>query len=60
MLATLVRLQLALARMLDARDGQEAVEYALALFFLVFVTLVAVRFLGHKVSTALYNVANSV
>jgi Flp pilus assembly pilin Flp len=60
MLARFVRLQLALARMLDARDGQEAVEYALVLFFLVFVGLVAVRFLGHKVSTALYNVANSV
>ena len=60
MLTLFVRLQLSLTRLLDAEDGQEAVEYALVLFFLVFVILVATRFLGTKVTSVLSTVANSI
>ncbi len=60
MVSLYVRLQLVRSRMLDAQDGQEAVEYALVLFFLVFVILVATRFLGTKVTAAFLTVANSI
>ncbi len=60
MVSLYVRLQLVLSRMRDAQDGQEAVEYALVLFFLVFVILVATRFLGTKVTAAFLTVANSI
>ncbi|MGO9751676.1 MAG: Flp family type IVb pilin [Solirubrobacteraceae bacterium] len=60
MVSIYVRLQFALSRVLDAQDGQEAVEYALVLFFLVFVILVATRFLGTKVTSAFFTVANSI
>ncbi len=60
MLSLFVRLQLALARIFDAQAGQESVEYAMLLFFLVVLLLVATRFLGGKVFTALTTVANSV
>jgi Flp pilus assembly pilin Flp len=60
MLTLFVRIQLSLARMLDAQEGQELVEYALVLFFLVFVILVATRFLGTKVTSVLSTVARSI
>jgi Flp pilus assembly pilin Flp len=60
MVSLYVRLQLVRSRTRDAQDGQEAVEYALVLFFLVCVILVATRFLGSKVTAAFLTVANSI
>ncbi|MGO9974236.1 MAG: hypothetical protein ACLP01_15830 [Solirubrobacteraceae bacterium] len=62
MLSLYVRLQLVLSRLADAQgaeDGQEFVEYAFVMFFIVFVILVATRFLGSKVTSVLSTVANS-
>jgi Flp pilus assembly pilin Flp len=60
MLSLFVRLQLALARILVAQDGQELVEYAIVLFFLTVLLLTATRFLGGKVYSALTTVASSI
>ncbi len=42
------------------QEGQELVEYAMVLAFIMIVVLTATRFLGSKVSTAITHVANSI
>ncbi len=60
MLSLFVRLQLAFSRIRDAQDGQQAVEYAMVLFFIAVLLLAATRFLGGKVSAALSTLGHSV
>jgi Flp pilus assembly pilin Flp len=59
-LTLFVRLRLAFARLIAARDGQESVEYAMVLFFILFIILVATRFLSTRLSSVLNTIANSI
>lgn len=59
MLSIFIRLQLAVARTLRSDDGQGLTEYALILALIAVVALVALRFLGGKVTSELSTIANS-
>ena len=54
-----IKLQLAFARLLDEEEGQGLTEYALILALIAIVAIVALNFLGGKVTSALSTVGNS-
>jgi pilus assembly protein Flp/PilA len=60
MLKLFINMKLAIARMIEENDGQGLTEYALILALIAIVAVVALTFLGGKVTNALSTVANSV
>jgi pilus assembly protein Flp/PilA len=60
MLKLFINMKLAIARMIEENDGQGLTEYALILALIAIVAVVALTFLGGKVTDALSTVANSV
>jgi pilus assembly protein Flp/PilA len=60
MLKLFINTKLAIARMIEENDGQGLTEYALILALIAIVAVVALTFLGGKVTSALSTVANSV
>ena len=60
MLKLFINTKLAIARMIEENDGQGLTEYALILALIAIVAVVALTFLGGKVTNALSTVANSV
>jgi pilus assembly protein Flp/PilA len=54
-----IKLQLAFARLMDEEEGQGLTEYALILALIAIVAIVALNFLGGKVTSALSTVGNS-
>jgi pilus assembly protein Flp/PilA len=59
MISLYTKLQLVLARVLDDEDGQGLTEYALILALVAVIAIVALTFLGGKVSNVLSTIANS-
>ncbi len=59
MLKLFINMKLAIARMIEENDGQGLTEYALILALIAIVAIVALTFLGGKVTDALSTVGNS-
>jgi pilus assembly protein Flp/PilA len=59
MLKLFINIQLAFARLLDQDEGQGLTEYALILAFIAIVAILALTFLGGRVTRALSTVGNS-
>jgi pilus assembly protein Flp/PilA len=60
MLKLFINLKLAVERLLEEEDGQGLTEYALILVFIAIVAIVALQFLGGKVSSVLETVGSSI
>ena len=60
MLKLFINMKLALARLMDDEEGQGLTEYALILALIAIIAIVALTFLGGKVSNVLSTVANSI
>ncbi len=60
MLKLFINMKLALARLMDDEEGQGLTEYALILALIAIIAIVALTFLGGKVSDVLSTVANSI
>lgn len=60
MLKLFIDMKLALARLMDDEEGQGLTEYALILALIAIIAIVALTFLGGKVSNVLSTVANSI
>jgi pilus assembly protein Flp/PilA len=54
-----VRIQVAVAQLMRSDEGQGLTEYALILALIAIVAIAALTFLGHKVTSALSTVSNS-
>ncbi|HWE59311.1 MAG TPA: Flp family type IVb pilin [Solirubrobacteraceae bacterium] len=59
MLKLFINVKLAIARMIEEDEGQGLTEYALILALIAIVAIVALNFLGGKVTNALSTVGNS-
>lgn len=59
MLKLFITMKLAVARMIEEEEGQGLTEYALILALIAIVAIIALNFLGGKVSNALSTVGNS-
>jgi pilus assembly protein Flp/PilA len=59
MLKHFINMKLALARLMDEEDGQGLTEYALILALIAIIAIVALSFLGGKVSNVLSTIGNS-
>lgn len=59
MLKLFINMKLAFARLVDNEEGQGLTEYALILALIAIVAIVALQFLGGKVTSALSTVGNS-
>jgi pilus assembly protein Flp/PilA len=55
-----VRIQVAVAQLMRSDEGQGLTEYALILALIAIVAIAALTFLGHKVTSALSTVGNSI
>jgi len=60
MLKLFITLKLAFARMMDEEEGQGLTEYALILALIAIVAIVALKFLGGSVNSALSTVSSGV
>lgn len=60
MLKLFINMKLAVARLFDEEEGQGLTEYALILALIAIVAIAALTLLGHKVTSALSTVGNSV
>ena len=60
MLKLFMNMKLALTRLVDDEEGQGLTEYALILALIAIIAIVALTFLGGKVSNVLSTVANSI
>ena len=60
MLKLFINMKLALARLIEEEEGQGLTEYALILALIAIIAIVALTFLGGKVSNVLSTVANSI
>ena len=60
MLKLFINLNLAVQRLLDDEEGQGLTEYALILVLIAIVAIVALQFLGGKVSSVLETVGSSI
>ena len=60
MLKLFINMKLAIARLVEENDGQGLTEYALILALIAIVAIVALNFLGGKVSDALSTVGSSI
>ena len=54
-----VRIRIAVAKLVRSDEGQGLTEYALILALIAIVAIAALTFLGHKVTSALSTVGNS-
>lgn len=59
MLKLFINMKLAIARLVQEDEGQGLTEYALILALIAIVAILALTFLGGKVSNALSTVGNS-
>ena len=59
MLKLFINLNLAVQRLLDDEEGQGLTEYALILVLIAIIAIVALQFLGGKVSSVLETVGSS-
>jgi pilus assembly protein Flp/PilA len=59
MLKVFITMKLAISRMIEEEEGQGLTEYALILALIAIVAIVALNFLGGKVTDALSTVGNS-
>jgi len=59
MLKLFINMKLAIARFVENEEGQGLTEYALILALIAIVAIVALNFLGGKVTSALSTVGNS-
>ena len=59
MLKLFITMKLAIARMIEEEEGQGLTEYALILALIAIVAIVALNFLGGKVTNALSTVGSS-
>jgi pilus assembly protein Flp/PilA len=59
MLKLFITMKLAIARMIEEEEGQGLTEYALILALIAIVAIVALNFLGGKVTDALSTVGKS-
>lgn len=60
MLKLFLNMKLAIARLMDEEDGQGLTEYALILVFIAIIAIVALQFLGGKVSDVLTTVGSTI
>jgi pilus assembly protein Flp/PilA len=60
MLKLFINMKLAIARLVDEEEGQGLTEYALILALIAIAAIVALQFLGGKVTSVLSTVGNSV
>lgn len=59
MLKLFINMKLAIARLVEDEEGQGLTEYALILALIAIVAILALNFLGGKVTNALSTVGNS-